>query len=69
MGDGVAGLMAPGSRLMATLLNRCYKVMPNLPGKDIAARMARKTAEITLRDYGEWDRLRPRNPALPQAGG
>ncbi|WP_159047151.1 MULTISPECIES: hypothetical protein [unclassified Streptomyces] len=55
---------------MATLLNRCYKVMPNLPGKDIAARMARKTAEnITLRDYGEWDRLRPRNPALPQAGG
>lgn len=70
MGDGVARLMVPGSRLTATLLNRYYKVMPYLPGKDMAARIARRTAEdITLRDYSEWDRLGPRNPALPKAGG
>ncbi|MER7464909.1 FAD-dependent monooxygenase [Streptomyces sp. NPDC097981] len=65
MGDGVARLMVPGSRFTATLLNRYYKVMPYLPGKDMAARIARKTAEnITLRDYGEYDRYRPRSPAL-----
>ncbi|MEV0412220.1 FAD-dependent monooxygenase [Streptomyces sp. NPDC050448] len=70
MGDGVARLMVPGSRLMATLLNRYYKVMPYLPGKDMAAKIARRTAEnITLRDYSGLDRLRPRNPALPKAGG
>ncbi|WP_328791106.1 MULTISPECIES: FAD-dependent monooxygenase [unclassified Streptomyces] len=70
MGDGVARLMVPGSRLTATLLNRYYKVMPYLPGKDMAARIARRTAEnITLRDYGAWDRLGPRDPALPVAGG
>ncbi|MEV7543483.1 FAD-dependent monooxygenase [Streptomyces sp. NPDC089915] len=52
MGDGVARLMVPGSRLLAGLLDRYYKVMPYLPGKDMAARMARKAAEnITLRDY------------------
>ncbi|MFD9476420.1 FAD-dependent monooxygenase [Streptomyces nojiriensis] len=70
MGDGVARLMVPGSRLTATLLNRYYKVMPYLPGKDMAARIARRTAEnITLRDYSAWDRLGPRDPALPVAGG
>lgn len=70
MGEGVAGFMVPGSRLMATLLNRYYKVMPYLPGKDMAARIARRTAEaITLRDYSGHDRLRPRNPARPKAGG
>ncbi|MFD7557582.1 FAD-dependent monooxygenase [Streptomyces sp. NPDC059533] len=53
MGDGVAGLMVPGSRFMAGLLNRYYKVMPYLPGSNMAARIARRTAEnITLRDYG-----------------
>ncbi|MFE2168352.1 FAD-dependent monooxygenase [Streptomyces sp. NPDC059447] len=52
MGDGVAGLMVPGSRFMAGLLNRYYKVMPYLPGSNMAAKIARKTAEnITLRDY------------------
>ncbi|MEV7446703.1 FAD-dependent monooxygenase [Streptomyces sp. NPDC091204] len=52
MGDGVAKLMVPGNRLLATLLNRYYKVMPYLPGKDMAAKIARKAAEnITLRDY------------------
>ncbi|MFD9726703.1 FAD-dependent monooxygenase [Streptomyces sp. NPDC059072] len=53
MGDGVAGLMVPGNRFVAGLLNRYYKVMPYLPGSNMAARIARKTAEnITLRDYG-----------------
>ncbi|MES9544045.1 FAD-dependent monooxygenase [Actinomadura sp. NPDC000600] len=54
MGDGVAKLMVPGSRAMATFLNRYYKVMPYLPGKNMAAKIARKAAEnITLRDYRE----------------
>jgi 2-polyprenyl-6-methoxyphenol hydroxylase-like FAD-dependent oxidoreductase len=53
MGDGVAKLMVPGSRFMAGLLNRYYKVMPYLPGKNLPAKMARKAAEnITLPDYG-----------------
>ncbi|WP_432931460.1 FAD-dependent monooxygenase [Microbispora sp. CA-135349] len=52
MGDGVAKLMVPGSRFLASVLNRYYKIMPYLPGKNMAAKMARKTAEnITLRDY------------------
>ncbi|MFF2194126.1 FAD-dependent monooxygenase [Streptomyces sp. NPDC058157] len=52
MGDGVAKLMVPGSRLLAGLLNRYYKVMPYLPGKEMAAKIARRAAEnITLRDY------------------
>ncbi|KJK59177.1 DUF2399 domain-containing protein [Saccharothrix sp. ST-888] len=52
MGDGVAKLMVPDSRLMASALNRHYKVMPYLPGKNMAARIARRTAEnITLPDY------------------
>ncbi|MGP8304475.1 FAD-dependent monooxygenase [Streptomyces inhibens] len=53
MGDGVAKLMVPGSRFLAALLNRYYKIMPYLPGKNMAANIARKAAEnITLRDYG-----------------
>ncbi|MFD7084505.1 FAD-dependent monooxygenase [Streptomyces sp. NPDC059918] len=53
MGDGVARLMVPGSRALASVLNRYYKIMPYLPGKNMAARIARKTAEnISLRDYG-----------------
>jgi 2-polyprenyl-6-methoxyphenol hydroxylase-like FAD-dependent oxidoreductase len=52
MGDGVAKLMVPGSRFVAALLNRYYRLMPYLPGKDMAAKIARKTAEnITLPDY------------------
>ncbi|MEV0230345.1 FAD-dependent monooxygenase [Nonomuraea sp. NPDC050786] len=52
MGDGVAGLMVPGSRFVAGLLNRYYKLMPYLPGKNMASKIARRTAEnITLRDY------------------
>ncbi|MFG2624968.1 FAD-dependent monooxygenase [Streptomyces sp. NPDC048473] len=52
MGDGVAGLMVPSSRFAATALNRYYKVMPYLPGKNMAAKIARRAAEnITLRDY------------------
>jgi 2-polyprenyl-6-methoxyphenol hydroxylase-like FAD-dependent oxidoreductase len=52
MGDGVAKLMVPGSRFLAGFLNRYYKIMPYLPGKNMAANMARKAAEnITLRDY------------------
>lgn len=52
MGDGVAKLMVPESRLLGAFLNRYYKVMPYLPGKDMAAKIARKAAEnITLRDY------------------
>ncbi|MFF4646820.1 FAD-dependent monooxygenase [Streptomyces sp. NPDC001389] len=51
-GDGVARLMVPQSRLLAAFLNRYYKVMPYLPGKNLPARMARKAAEnINLRDY------------------
>lgn len=54
MGDGVAKLMVPGNRALATLLNRYYKVMPYLPGKNMAAKIARKAAEnIALRDYRE----------------
>ncbi|MEU6928841.1 FAD-dependent monooxygenase [Streptomyces sp. NPDC046374] len=52
MGDGVAKLMVPGSRFAAAALNRYYKVMPYLPGRNMAAKIARKTAEnIVLRDY------------------
>ncbi|MFH7599874.1 FAD-dependent monooxygenase [Streptomyces racemochromogenes] len=52
MGDGVARLMVPESRLLAGFLNRYYKVMPYLPGRNMPARIARKAAEnITLRDY------------------
>lgn len=52
MGDGVARLMVPGSRLAAGALNRYYKVMPYLPGRNMAAKIARRTAEnIVLRDY------------------
>ena len=52
MGDGVAKLMVPGNRFLATFLNRYYRLMPYLPGKNMAANMARKAAEnITLRDY------------------
>ncbi|MEU8437632.1 FAD-dependent monooxygenase [Streptomyces sp. NPDC029216] len=60
MGDGVAKMMVPRSRLLVALLNRYYKVMPYLPGKDMAARIARKTAEnITLRDYATQTGTRP----------
>jgi 2-polyprenyl-6-methoxyphenol hydroxylase-like FAD-dependent oxidoreductase len=53
MGDGVAKFMVPGSRFLATLLNRYFKLMPYLPGKDMAAKIARKAAEgITLPEYG-----------------
>ncbi|KAA2260159.1 FAD-dependent oxidoreductase [Solihabitans fulvus] len=52
MGDGVAKLMVPSSHFLASLLNRYYKIMPYLPGKNMAAKIARKAAEnITLRDY------------------
>ncbi|MDP9868703.1 MULTISPECIES: FAD-dependent monooxygenase [Streptosporangium] len=52
MGDGVAKLMVPGNQLLASLLNRYYKIMPYLPGKNMATKIARKAAEnITLRDY------------------
>ncbi|WP_433226016.1 FAD-dependent monooxygenase [Microtetraspora malaysiensis] len=52
MGDGVANLMVPSSRFLASVLNRYYKIMPYLPGKNMVTKMARKTAEnITLRDY------------------
>ncbi len=54
MGDGVAKLMVPGSRFLASVLNRYYKVMPYLPGRNMASKIARKTAEnITLRDYAD----------------
>jgi 2-polyprenyl-6-methoxyphenol hydroxylase-like FAD-dependent oxidoreductase len=54
MGDGVAKLMIPGNRVMATVLNRYYKLIPYLPGKDMAAKIARKAAEnITLPTYVE----------------
>ncbi|MES4906295.1 MULTISPECIES: FAD-dependent monooxygenase [unclassified Streptomyces] len=52
MGDGVAKLMVPRSQTLARLLNGYYKLIPYLPGKNMAAKIARKTAEnITLRDY------------------
>ncbi|MEQ4719006.1 FAD-dependent monooxygenase [Nonomuraea sp. B19D2] len=52
MGDGVANLMVPSSRFMAGLLNRYYRLMPYLPGKNMVSKIARRTAEnITLRDY------------------
>jgi 2-polyprenyl-6-methoxyphenol hydroxylase-like FAD-dependent oxidoreductase len=54
MGDGVAGFMVPGSRFMAAFLNRYYRILPYLPGKNLMANMARRTAEnVTLRDYGD----------------
>ncbi|QFY13105.1 FAD-dependent oxidoreductase [Nonomuraea phyllanthi] len=57
MGDGVAKLMMPKSRLLIELLNRYYKLLPYLPGKNMVSRMARKTAEnITLRDYRDLER-------------
>ncbi|MCX5095698.1 FAD-dependent monooxygenase [Streptomyces sp. NBC_00365] len=53
MGDGVARLMIPGSRFLAAFLNRYYRLLPYLPGKNMASTMARKAAEaITLDDYG-----------------
>ncbi|GAA2339429.1 FAD-dependent monooxygenase [Streptomyces cuspidosporus] len=52
MGDGVAKLMVPRTRALATFLNGYYKLIPYLPGKNMAAKIARKTAEnIKLRDY------------------
>ncbi|QKG24011.1 FAD-dependent monooxygenase [Actinomadura verrucosospora] len=52
MGDGVAKLMMPDSRFAVALLNRYYKLLPYLPGKNMAAKIARKTAEgIALPDY------------------
>ncbi len=52
MGDGVAKLMVPDSRFLAAFLNRYYKLMPYLPGENLATKMARKAAEnIALRDY------------------
>ncbi|WP_412537893.1 FAD-dependent monooxygenase [Longispora sp. K20-0274] len=51
-GEGVSKLMVPEGRLMTTLLNQYMRIMPYLPGKQMAASMARKTAEaITLPDY------------------
>jgi 2-polyprenyl-6-methoxyphenol hydroxylase-like FAD-dependent oxidoreductase len=52
MGDGVAKMMVPGSRFTAALLNQYFKAIPYLPGKGMAAKMARKTAgNIILTDY------------------
>jgi 2-polyprenyl-6-methoxyphenol hydroxylase-like FAD-dependent oxidoreductase len=52
MGDGVAKLMVPRTRTLTAFLNGYYKLIPYLPGKNMAAKIARKTAEnITLRDY------------------
>ncbi|MGW3568332.1 hypothetical protein ACWDSL_31520 [Streptomyces sp. NPDC000941] len=52
MGDGVAKLMVPRNRTLAALLNGCYRLVPYLLGKNMATKIARKTAEnITLRDY------------------
>ncbi|MFD8386457.1 FAD-dependent monooxygenase [Streptomyces sp. NPDC059679] len=52
MGDGVAKLMVPGNRALAALLNGYYRLIPYLPGKNMAAKIARKAAEnIELRDY------------------
>lgn len=54
MGDGVAKLMVPRTRALAAFLNGYYKLIPYLPGKNMAAKIARKTAEnITLRDYDD----------------
>ncbi|MCC5576579.1 FAD-dependent monooxygenase [Microtetraspora sp. AC03309] len=62
MGDGVAKLMVPSSRFLASVLNHYYKVMPYLPGKNMATKIARRAAEnITLRDYVVQD-------ALPREG-
>jgi 2-polyprenyl-6-methoxyphenol hydroxylase-like FAD-dependent oxidoreductase len=52
MGDGVAKLMMPSSRAVVALLNRYYKLLPYLPGKNMAAKIGRRTAEaIALPDY------------------
>ncbi|MEU4931382.1 FAD-dependent monooxygenase [Streptomyces yokosukanensis] len=52
MGDGVARLMVPGSRFLAAFLNRYYRLLPYLPGRNLAATMARRAAEgITLPHY------------------
>jgi 2-polyprenyl-6-methoxyphenol hydroxylase-like FAD-dependent oxidoreductase len=52
MGDGVAKLMMPSSRAAVALLNRYYKLLPYLPGKNMAAKIGRRTAEaIALPDY------------------
>ncbi|MBD2900562.1 FAD-dependent monooxygenase [Actinomadura nitritigenes] len=52
MGDGVAKLMMPSNRAVIGLLNRYYKLLPYLPGKNMAAKIARRTAEaIDLPDY------------------
>ncbi|MGI5160166.1 FAD-dependent monooxygenase [Microbispora sp. CA-102843] len=60
MGDGVAKLMVPGSHFVASVLNRYYRVMPYLPGRNMPAKIARKAAgNITLRDY-------PVNDARPR---
>ena len=57
MRDGVAKLLVPGNRALATLLNRYCKVMPYLPGKNMASKIACKAAEnITLRDYRDFAR-------------
>jgi hypothetical protein len=52
MGDGVARLMVPGSRALAAFLNRYYRLLPYLPGKNMASNIARRTAEdIVLPEY------------------
>ncbi|MFC4013116.1 FAD-dependent monooxygenase [Nonomuraea purpurea] len=52
LGDGVAKIMMPSNRLLLAFLNRYYKLLPYLPGKNIPAIMGRRAAEnITPRDY------------------
>ncbi|MFF4487541.1 FAD-dependent monooxygenase [Streptomyces sp. NPDC001544] len=64
MGDGVARLMVPGSRALAAFLNRYYRLLPYLPGKNMASNIARRTAEdIVLPDYApQLATSRPRRP-------
>ncbi|GIG60021.1 FAD-dependent oxidoreductase [Longispora fulva] len=51
-GEGVSKLMVPEGKVVTALLNQYMRIMPYLPGKQMAATMARKTAEaITLPDY------------------
>ncbi|WP_242908176.1 FAD-dependent monooxygenase [Actinomadura terrae] len=52
IGDGVAKMMVPSSRVAAALLNRYYALIPYLPGKKLMAKMARRTAEsVNLHNY------------------
>ncbi|WP_433249868.1 FAD-dependent monooxygenase [Streptosporangium sp. CA-135522] len=51
-GEGVSKMIVPQGRLLTAFLNQYMRLMPYLPGKQMAANSSRRTAEaITLKQY------------------